>query len=49
MTPAKLQIDCQNVLFYVKNKIEKSFHLACIQQKNQNAVAYGFRDVAIIL
>ena len=34
---------------YVKNKIYKFRHLACIQQENRNAVAYDYRDVAIIL
>ena len=34
---------------YVKNKIVKFRHLACIQLENRNAVAYGSRDVAIIL
>ena len=34
---------------YVKNKIDKFRHLACIQQENQNAVAYDYRDVAIKL
>ena len=34
---------------YVKNKIDKFRHLACIQYENRNAVAYDSRDVAIIL
>ena len=34
---------------YVKNKIDKFCHLACIQLENRNAVAYGCGDVAIIL
>ena len=34
---------------YVKNKIDKFRHLACIQQENRNAMAYDCRDVAIIL
>ena len=34
---------------YVKNKIDKFRHLACIQEENRNAVAYDCRDVAIIL
>ena len=34
---------------YVKNKIDKFRHLACIQYENRNAVAYDCRDVAIIL
>ena len=34
---------------YVKNEIGKSLQLACIQYENRNAVAYGCRDVAIIL
>ena len=33
----------------MKNKIDKSRHLACIHKENQNAVVYGCRDVAIIL
>ena len=36
---------------YVKNKIDKVCHLACIQHENRNAVAYRYdcRDVVIIL
>ena len=34
---------------FFKNKIDKSRQLACIQYKNQNAVAYGCRDVVRIL
>ena len=34
---------------YVKNKIDKFRHLACIQEENRNAVAFDCRDVAIIL
>ena len=34
---------------YVKNKIDKFRHSACIQKENRNAVAYDSRDVAIIL
>ena len=34
---------------YVKNKIDKFRHLACIQQENRTAVAYDCRDVALIL
>ena len=35
---------------YLKNKIDKFRHLACIQYENRNAVAYDCRrDVAIIL
>ena len=34
---------------YVKNKIDKFRHLACIQLENRNAVVYDCRDVAIIL
>ena len=34
---------------YVKNKIDKFRHLACIQQENRIAVAYDCRDVAIIV
>ena len=34
---------------YVKNRIDKFRHLACIQQENRNAVAYDCRDVAIIV
>ena len=34
---------------YVKNKIDEFSHLACIQQKDQDAVAFDCRDVAIIL
>ena len=34
---------------HVKNEIDKSRHLACIQKENRNAVAYDCRDVAIIL
>ena len=34
---------------YVKNKIDKFLHLASIQKKIENAVAYDCRDVAIIL
>ena len=34
---------------YVKNKIDKFRHLACIQKENRNAVAFDCRDVAIIL
>ena len=34
---------------YVKNKIGKFRHIACIQYENRNAVAYDCRDVAIIL
>ena len=33
----------------MKNEIDESRHLACIQLENRNAVAYGCRDVAIIL
>ena len=33
----------------MKNKIDKSRHLACIQQENENGVAYGCHDVPIIL
>ena len=33
----------------MKNKFDKSRHLACIQQDNRNAVGNGCRDVAIIL
>ena len=34
---------------YVKNKIDKFHHLACIQYENRNAVAYDCRDVTMIL
>ena len=34
---------------YVKNKIDKFRHLACIQKENRNAMAYDCGDVAIIL
>ena len=34
---------------YVKNKIDKFRHLACIQLQIRNVVAYDWRDVAIIL
>ena len=34
---------------YVKNKIDKLSHLACIQYENRNAMAYDCCDVAIIL
>ena len=34
---------------YVKNKIDKFRHLACIQEENRNTAAYDCRDVAIIL
>ena len=34
---------------YVKNKIDKFRHLACIHLENRNAVANDYRDVAIIL
>ena len=34
---------------YVKNKIDKFRHLACIQEENRNAVAYDYSDVVIIL
>ena len=34
---------------FVKNKIDKFRHLACIQKENRNAVAYDCRDVAIVL
>ena len=34
---------------YVRNKIDKFRHQACIQQENRNALAYDCRDVAIIL
>ena len=33
----------------MKNEIDKSFHLACIQLENRNDVAYGCRDIAIFL
>ena len=33
----------------MKNKIDKSCHLAGMHLENQNAVVYGYRDVAIIL
>ena len=33
----------------MKNKIDKSRHLACIHQENRQAVVYGCRDVAIVL
>ena len=34
---------------HVKNKMNKFCHLACIQNENQNAVAYDCRYVAKIL
>ena len=34
---------------YVKNKIDKFRHLACIRKENRKPVAYDCRDVAIIL
>ena len=34
---------------YVKNKIDKFRHLACLQLKNRNAVAFDCRAVVIIL
>ena len=34
---------------HVKNKTDKSRHLACIQLENLKDVAYGCHDVAIIL
>ena len=34
---------------YVKNKIDKFCHLACLQLENRNAVAFDCRAVVIIL
>ena len=34
---------------FVKNKIDKFRHLACILLENRNALAYDCRDLAIIL
>ena len=34
---------------FVKNKIDKFRHLACIQYKNRNALAHDCSDVGIIL
>ena len=33
----------------MKNKIDKSCHIACIYLENRNAVVYEYRDVALIL
>ena len=47
-------IQCQflsedQIIPVIDNEMDKSNKLACIRYKNQNVLAYGYRDVAKIL